>query len=94
MNSLEQFLPTATDSNILDALYKETPIVAELGLEDFLKLPVNEFYKQNALEHSASRFAINEQNKSIISSAVAKAKLSNNDKSEKIKSNIHNIFDV
>lgn len=92
MDSLEQFLPTSTNSNILDALYSETTVVAELGIEDFLKLPVNDDYKKSALQHSAERFKVTDVNKSIIPT-VSKQKNNNLDK-EKIISNIHDIFDV
>lgn len=92
MDSLEQFLPTSTNSNILDALYSETTVVAELGIEDFLKLPVNDEYKSTALQHSAERFKVTDVNKSIIPT-VSKQKTNNLDK-EKIISNIHDIFDV
>ena len=92
MDSLQQFLPTTTDSNILDALYTETPIVAELGIEDFLKLPVNDDYKKSALQHSEQRFKVTDANKNVIP-IVSKQKTNNLDK-EKIISNIHDIFDV
>jgi len=34
------------DSNIIDRLYKETPIQI-ISFDDFLKLPVNEEYKKS-----------------------------------------------
>ena len=52
---LNRFIPS--DKNILNELYKETPIRAEvLSLEDFLKLPVNDQYRINSLAQSAERF--------------------------------------
>lgn len=41
--NFDKFIPTF-GSEILDELYKETPIVST-SFEDFLKLPVNEGYK-------------------------------------------------
>ena len=48
MNSFnfEKFIPSF-GSEILDELYKETPII-ETSFEDFLKLPTIEGYKKNA----------------------------------------------
>lgn len=52
---LNRFIPS--DKNILNELYKETPIRSEvLSLEDFLKLPVNDQYRINSLAQSAERF--------------------------------------
>lgn len=43
---LSRFLPSTTDSSILDALYEETTINNHT-FEDFLNLPVNDDYKKN-----------------------------------------------
>ena len=37
----------SSSPNILNEMYKETPINEILTMEDFLKLPVNESYKKN-----------------------------------------------
>ena len=37
---------------ILDILYEDKPIVQQLGLEEYLNLPVNELYKQNKLKQN------------------------------------------
>jgi hypothetical protein len=50
---LEKFLPTSTQTSILDELYKETDIkTRELSLEDLLRLPVNDQYRINSLNQS------------------------------------------
>lgn len=46
LSDIDMFLPSTTNSSILDALYEETPIITELSFEDFLKLPLNDKYKQ------------------------------------------------
>lgn len=53
----DRFTPSSTDKNILNEMYKETPIQTNvLSLEDFLKLPVNDQYRINSLEKSVERF--------------------------------------
>jgi hypothetical protein len=62
--ALDRFTPSTTDKNILEEMYKDTPIQANvLSLEDFLKLPVNEYYKRNSLITSYERF--NKNNKDL-----------------------------
>lgn len=46
--NLDKF--TSLPEDILTRLYEETPINETLGLEEYLKLPVNEFYKRNKLD--------------------------------------------
>jgi hypothetical protein len=43
--NLSRFLPSTTDSSILDALYEDHPINSN-KFEDFLNLPVNDEYKK------------------------------------------------
>jgi hypothetical protein len=38
--------------DILDRLYQETPVMECLGLEEFLKLPVNDLYRKNKLSQN------------------------------------------
>lgn len=43
---INMFLPSTTNSNVLEALYEETNAVV-LSSDDFMALPVNEEYKKN-----------------------------------------------
>lgn len=66
---LNRFIPS--DKNILNELYKETPIRAEvLSLEDFLKLPVNDEYRINSLAQSAERFNLKSDPSIIITNDI------------------------
>lgn len=70
---LEKFLPTSTQTSILDELYKETDIkTRELSLEDLLRLPVNEQYRIHSLEKSFERFNL-KSNDNIIKNDIYSA---------------------
>ena len=56
MNSLDKFLPSTIDKNIINSMYELETKIEHLTLDDFLKLPVNDQYKETALQESEKRF--------------------------------------
>lgn len=68
---IEKFLPTTTDPKIIEELYKETPIIEVLTLEDLLKLEVNEDYKKNALHMTEERFKLKKISNDIINDDIS-----------------------
>jgi sulfur transfer complex TusBCD TusB component (DsrH family) len=70
LQPLDKFMPTSTDPNILNQLFKETPIQEFLSLEDLLARPVNDEYAKNTLRFSQSRFPIKIKSNDKVSNDV------------------------